>query len=294
MKIGINVDFALRAYENYDNAFKLVKDAGFDCVDFPFFTFNRKDYDVYNYEMEEFIALFTKIKQSLDRNGLFVSQTHAPFGLDKEENFFTEEFENLIIRSIIASNILEAPYMVVHPIRMECRYDFNRERAFELNYQQFKRFIPYLEKYQVKIALENMFIADPLRKSMFVSTLFSNASETNRMIDLLGDNFVACLDTGHCLISSSEPIYEMTKKLGKNLKVLHVADNNAILDDHNVPYSGKVDWEGFIRALKEIEYDGVFNYELVIKDPLEFLPHKLKYVYENGKYFARRLEKRND
>ena len=33
MKIGINVCFALRNYDNYDDAFKVVKEAGFDCID---------------------------------------------------------------------------------------------------------------------------------------------------------------------------------------------------------------------------------------------------------------------
>jgi sugar phosphate isomerase/epimerase len=107
---------------------------------------------------------------------------------------------------------------------------------------------------------------------------------------LLGDNFVACLDTGHAMISSGEPIYDMTKKLGKNLKVLHINDNNAILDDHNTPYSGKIDWKGFTKALKEIGYEGVLNFELVIKDPVEFLPHKLKYIYELGKFLAEEIK----
>lgn len=286
MKIGINVGFALRAYVNYDDAFKLVKEAGFECVDFPLCDFYRKVNNVFAYETDEFLDFFNGIKESLDRNGLAVCQTHAPFGLDNEENFFTEEYENLIVRGIIASNILNAPYMVVHPIRMGCRYNFNRKKAFDLNRRQLLKFIPYLEEYKVKIALENMYIDDPLRKSMFVSTLFSDAEETNEMIGLLGDNFVACLDTGHAMISSSEPIYDMTKKLGKNLKILHINDNNAILDDHNTPYSGKIDWKGFTKALKEIGYEGVLNFELVIKDPVEFLPHKLKYIYELGKFLA--------
>ncbi len=290
MKIGINVGFALRNYDNYDDAFKVVKEAGFDCIDFPLSNFYRKNGNLFTCEMNEFIKFFQKIKESLDRNDLVVCQTHAPFGLDKEENFFTEEYENLIIRGIIATNILNAPYMVVHPIRMGCRYNFNRKKAFELNYQQLLRFIPYLEKHNLKIALENMYIDDPLRKSMFVSTMFSDAEETNRMIELLGENFVACLDTGHAMISSSEPIYDMTKKLGKNLRVLHINDNNAILDDHNTPYSGKVDWQGFVKALKEIGYEGILNFELVVKDPVKFLPNKLKYIYEIGRFFAEEIE----
>ncbi|MDD4000703.1 MAG: sugar phosphate isomerase/epimerase, partial [Bacilli bacterium] len=290
MKIGINCGFALSNYPSYDEAFQVIKEAGFDCIDFPICDFWKKQKNIFLYEIDEYIKLFKDIKESLDRNGLIVSQTHAPFGLDKEEHFFTEEYENLIIRAIIASDILEAPYMVVHPIRMGCRYNYNRKKAFELNFLQLQRFIPYLKKYNIKIALENMYIVDPLRKSMFVSTMFSDAEETNRMIELLGDYFVACLDTGHALISSSEPIYDMTIKLGDNLKILHINDNNAILDDHNTPYSGKIDWQGFINALIKIGYDGVLNFELVIKDPIRFIPYKLKYIYELGKYLGEEIK----
>ena len=54
---------------------------------------------------------------------------------------------------------------------------------------------------------------------------------------------------------------------GKHLKVLHIHDTDGVHDTHLIPYTGRyldrqaTDWEGILRALAEIGYEGNFTYE---------------------------------
>ena len=57
---------------------------------------------------------------------------------------------------------------------------------------------------------------------------------------------------------------------GKDLlAALHVHDNFGIKDEHNIPGNGIIDWDGFVKALVDIGYDGVFSLETAIWDRLE-------------------------
>jgi sugar phosphate isomerase/epimerase len=47
------------------------------------------------------------------------------------------------------------------------------------------------------------------------------------------------------------------------LKALHIADNDGSRDQHLAPFgAGRVDFIEVVRALSEIGYDGMFNYEI--------------------------------
>jgi sugar phosphate isomerase/epimerase len=88
--------------------------------------------------------------------------------------------------------------------------------------------------------------------------------------------------------------------LGKRLKVLHIHDNDGIADLHQVPFTftrtrennPSTDWEGFIRALRAIAYDGVLNFETapVLRSfPEGLRPQALHMLAEIGQYFAREI-----
>ena len=64
-------------------------------------------------------------------------------------------------------------------------------------------------------------------------------------------------------ISSTEliPAY-VARKLGQNLKIMHLNDNYGIDDDHIMPYTGGINWSGFALALKEIGYKGDYCAEI--------------------------------
>ncbi len=288
MKIGIVINTLMQRF-GLEEACKLIKEAGFNYVDFQLTKPKVSDALFFKEDIDTFINYFKEAKTVINSYGLIVNQTHFPFGFDEEEVLFTEGFENVLKRSIIATSTLGAKYVVVHPVKMQCRNQDNLENAFNKNYEQMIRFNDLLEEYNVKMALENLFIPEEKDNRRYVPTVLSNPKDMNRMLSKLGKNYVTVFDTGHAHISNVAPIDDTIIELGKNLEVLHIHDNNKVFDDHLIPYEGSINWEGFIKGMKEIKFDGVYSYEIVLYEPKEIILKRLKYVVENAKYLISRI-----
>jgi sugar phosphate isomerase/epimerase len=103
-------------------------------------------------------------------------------------------------------------------------------------------------------------------------------------------NFGICLDTGHLMLAKGD-CEKFIKEAGANLKALHIADNMGLKDDHILPYSGGiVPWQEVMSTLKEINYQGLFNFEV----PGESCPQpinldKLDYAKKLAKWMCRDL-----
>jgi len=93
-------------------------------------------------------------------------------------------------------------------------------------------------------------------------------------------NLGICLDTGHLnLIPGDQGLFIRTA--GRLLKATHIADNDTSHDQHLMPYArGTVDWVEVVGALKEIRYDGLFNFEIPGENrcPLAVRQAKLDYL----------------
>ena len=166
-----------------------------------------------------------------------------------------------------ASSILGANYAIVHPaILRENRYGSLAAENKAVNVDLYSRLIPYLDEYGIKIAIENMFNYDPIKKCI-CPTVCSSSEEMADYVDTMnslcknGDRFVACLDVGHANLAGDKPIGDMVRTLGSRLKSLHIHDNNGINDEHTAPGFGNIKFDEFCAALKEIGYDGDFIFE---------------------------------
>jgi len=79
-----------------------------------------------------------------------------------------------------------------------------------------------------------------------------------------------CIDTGHEMCYNRSE--DMIGKYGRNGKLFctHLNDNLGITgpeifwhdDAHLLPFDGIADWEGIVRRLKSVEYDGILTLEL--------------------------------
>lgn len=185
--------------------------------------------------------------------------------------------------------MLGAKAMVVHPIK-GCPEGVDE---FELNIGYFNSLLPYCKKYNIKIAVENMFIEDEKRGHL-VSSVCGMAEEHKAMCDALDKEwFVACLDIGHSGLSGDEA-YRAIHMLGhEKLKALHVHDNDYRTDLHTLPYMGKIDWDRTLKALAEIDYDGDFTFEIdncLKRFPNALLPDALKFLHSIGRNMIEQLE----
>ena len=108
----------------------------------------------------------------------------------------------------------------------------------------------YAAAREVSFALENVprgYTRDPARL-------------VELMTDLGAPNVGVVIDTGHRNIVG-DPV-EALRTIGEHLITLHLHDNHGQQDEHLLPGRGTVDWNGVVGALNEIEYPGVFMYEL--------------------------------
>ena len=68
-----------------------------------------------------------------------------------------------------------------------------------------------------------------------------------------------CFDTNHLL---GEDNVEFIRKVGSKIVTLHVSDYDFINERHWLPGEGKNDWQGILQALKDINYSGIWLYEI--------------------------------
>ena len=147
--------------------------------------------------------------------------------------------------------------------------DFKRDE----NEKALRDLISCLEGTDIVICLENL---RPPRLTQSVDDLLY-------FVDRIGSEHLGiCLDTGHLNLTPYKDQVEFINKAGKNLKALHIADNDSLgRDQHLMPYgTGVVDIESVIRATKAIGYDGLYNLEIPGERhaPLEILGYKLDYI----------------
>lgn len=97
-----------------------------------------------------------------------------------------------------------------------------------------------------------------------------------------------CLDTGHLNLTKTTSQREFITKAGARLKALHIADNDGTSDQHLAPFGrGNVDFVEVMTALREIDYDGLFNYEIggeTPRVPTPMLHNKAKFIRSGYDY----------
>lgn len=271
---------------------KMLKDAGFDGVDFQIF--NEVQENLYRQDYETY---FTELGNYAKSIGLEIAQTHAPFPtyVASKSEAENEAIFDSVRRAIIASGKLGAKYVVVHPPMFpERKYDLLKKENREFGLAFYRRLEPAAKEAGVKIAIENMWNYDSDYRHICPTTI-SHADELCEWCDALGEQFVVCLDIGHCLLTKDHPA-DAIRMLGDRLQVLHVHDVDFVDDLHTAPFFGKIHWPEICQALADIQYNGVFNMEsqnfVGGSFPNEIFGESLKFQASIARYLANDVENR--
>ena len=90
-------------------------------------------------------------------------------------------------------------------------------------------------------------------------TCLGNCSD--EMLDILSvdDSLRVCFDTNHLLKQDN---VDFIRKVGDKIVTTHVSDYDFINERHWIPGEGKVDWQALIAALREVNYEGAWMYEV--------------------------------
>ena len=275
-----------------EESLRLLHSIGFDAMDYPLY--RDKEYGIFDLGRGETSSSRAKeIRKAADEAGVVIGQTHAPFGYRADDGSTEQTILDAYKRAAEATAILGAKHMVVHPVKFDdCAFDHRREECFDLNIRLFQKVTPILKEAGIVALLENMFITE--RKEggykRLLPTIYSSGEELARAKDILGDSYAVCLDSGHAHITK-EDLRQMVLALGNRLVALHLHDNTGDRDDHLPPYFGTMPMEVLLSALKEVGYRGNLNFEVRFDAvPEESLPSALRYVYDVGVAFRRRLD----
>lgn len=253
----------------------LIASAGFERVDFNLDTF-LKNSDVYagkinsffDADLDDLLKYSGEYKDTFEKYGIKPSQMHAPYPiLVPTRPDITEYMQSVVIpKSIVIAGMMEIPWVVMHPFKLQYLYGSETERAMNLEF--FCSLIPMLKEHHIGVCVENLYesvggritegtCADPAEAIWYVDTLNQLAGE---------ELFGCCLDTGHMELVHRTPA-DYVRKVGNRLKILHMHENDAIGDLHQMPYTfGKkpedgVDWQDFSKALDEVGFDGTLSFE---------------------------------
>ena len=246
--------------------------------------------------IDEILEFVRPYKEAADRNGVKISQVHAPFPMWLEGNDdVAERMFEVLKKSIVLTKYMQSEHMIVHPASPTRHGGFvTAEEEWELNHMLYVRLIPTLKENGVMALLENMFTRGV--EGLRFAGACSDFNEAARWVDALNaeageELFGFCFDTGHCF-EARQNLYRSIKIMGKRIKALHLNDNYGHMDDHRLPYCGSIQWEEVVRALKEVGYRGDLNFEtgpLLGKFPPELTDECLRLTGAVGAYFKKRI-----
>ncbi len=158
------------------------------------------------------------------------------------------------------------------------------EEIREENCKALKELLDYIKGSDIVICLENLIFEDYLNSADSLMYFIEKFNSKNLGI---------CLDTGHLNLSWKDQV-AFIKRAGKNIKALHLDDNEGNkTDQHLMPFGrGCVDFVSVIREMKKLNYEGLYNLEIPGERnaPLEILGYKLDYIQKVNEYLDRVTE----
>ena len=195
-------------------------------------------------------------KNTAESLGFKFVQAHAPAcavrGKESEIGILATQ------RSIEACGMLGIKNMVIHSgFLPEIKYPDGKLEYYKANEPFFRALIPFMEKHEVNILFENTTVKHCRDGCYFPIT----GQDLNDFIEYMGHPlFGAAWDVGHANMDSIDHCHEIMT-MGKNLKAIHVHDNNGDRDIHTAPFLGNVDYDSLLQGLVKSGFEGYFTLE---------------------------------
>lgn len=286
MKLSIE-SFALSQKLGDKGAFDAIKKSGFDAVDYSYYWRNSEEETLFG---ENFRNYAQDLRNYLDKIGLECSQAHAPFPAPLLDVYTEENMQyRNVVRSIESASILGAKTIIVHAVTS---FD-DKKLLEECNVRFYRSLIPYCEKFNICVAVENLFYTDKKRNCK--KGIFGTPEELKNIIKKINSPYiVGCIDIGHASLTAGEPEDFILKSDFTKIKALHVQDNDYLSDAHTLPFLGKLNFENIMGALKQVNYDGDLTFEIfhfLSRFPKELLPDALNLAVKVGRYLISLYEK---
>ena len=206
-------------------------------------------------------AIRREFKAMLADTGKKVISFHVPFsGIDDLSNPDETARKRAVSRfraHYPAIREFACKFVVLHP-SMEIRTNVKAERDERIDClkRSLREVEGELKELGVQLALEFL-------PRLCLGNKLSDMDQILEGMD--PELFGVCFDVNH-IMNQYPLIPEITRKLGKRLFTTHISDYNGIDECHWLPGMGVIDWQGFVEALRDIDYRGPFNYEIKIQE----------------------------
>ena len=296
-----------------DTAFRMIREAGFEAIDWnidrdlPGSVLTRAEklegLTIFEKSQEEIAAYYADQLAAIRRNGLEITQAHAPFpsylpGREDVLDYCIGIFKNILL----FLDSVGCKHMIFHGITVQEKDTaLTVEECERLNMKLYESLIPTLrEAKQIKVCLENLFTGISTLGAGYWEGCCSDPHIAAEWIDRLNEKagkkcFGLCLDTGH-LNLLRKPFRSYVPILGDRIVALHIHDNLQTGDSHLMPYAGSTHWEHFLTELKAVGYCGDLSFETAgqtkaARLPAPLVPAFLRVIAEVGGYFRSELLK---
>ena len=224
---------------------------------------------------EDVVATGRAAADFLREHGFVIPQGHLWLRIKLCEN--PEALEKLY-RWIDLYEAMGIRNMVLHCDALAGEESLSFDERIEKNAERLRELAEYIKGRDVCICLENL------------RGFTTSAKHLLSVIDRVGSEQLGiCLDTGHLNLTEKDQ-RDFILTAGKRLRALHIADNEGERDQHMMPFGrGTVDFEAVVRALREVNYEGLFNLEIPGEShvPMEIRAAKLRYIRECYEYLMR-------
>lgn len=292
--------------------YELIKRSGFLCADFSLNSYLTNT-DLYKFKLNNFFdksiselkEYFLPHKKAIKETGIIINQMHMPYPnyVPNGSNELNEYLRNVVApKSLEICEFFECPNIVVHGFKLLRNVGSeNEEWKYTENFLEF--LAPIAKEYDITICIENIYNKNG---NNIVEGPCCNVNKAVERIDRLnekyGENvFGFCFDTGHANLVGID-FENFITTLGNRLKVLHIHDNDGIEDLHQIPFTfsknrenySSTDWEGFIKGLRNVDFNGVLSFEtapVLTAFPKELKEDTLEFIAKIGNYFIKEIEK---
>ena len=268
MHYSINFTYFTKSIEE-DKAARIISKAGFEELDYT-----------PPVSIDAWEKIMLKNMDIFEKENLCVHQTHAPFNRYEE---YGDQHMLFMERALKATEIMGAKYMVVHGDEFDFeKSDYSPEKAMKYNYEMFAPIVEKATMKNINIAFENVFEDGYKGRMRFCS----RTEELKELIEKFNsDNVCCCWDFGHAGVAFGDAQPDKIKEMGKYIKCTHMHDCGHDQDLHLPPFLGDIKWKECARAMREINYSGIWSFEMVYgKIPEELADTFAKNLIKIAKY----------
>lgn len=260
------------------DSIRACKIAGYQYLDANLCSAGRKGQPLSGDRWEDWAKECRELADSL---GMKFTQAHGYFPLSRDVGADGKEYdysycEEMMHRSVLAAEILGAPWMVVHPFTVKNEAGYSYRKSFRDNKQYFSEWLEIFSSHHVKMAIENMASFGGVIRYGTVP------DELMELVDAIGTPDVGiCVDTGHAHLAGYD-VAGYIRTVSQYLHAMHIADNHKNIDEHFAPFNGTINWKSVMRALTECAYQDDFSFE--IHHLASFYPRQVQQEMVNFSY----------